>query len=252
MNVIVDILKNNKPYIDLMELYKSGELRIIFPELYNLYSDEKGYKNNFLHTLDVLKNVCNFNNDFKMKLVAVLHDIGKEKTKRLTANGYTFHEHERVGAEMSIDILKKWGITDKKLINYVYRMILFHGRTKIHRDVTESAIRRLDNEVGKDVIFDLIDFCKLDLTTKYEYKKQRIISSLDTIKDRIIEIRNKDEESKWRSPLTGHVIMELLDVGQGRIIGDIKKELDPLLKKGEMDLEQAIEYINKNKKKWLN
>ena len=127
-------------------------------------------------------------------------------------------------------------------------MILYHGRTKVHRDVTESAIRRLDNEVGQDIIFDLINFCKCDLTTRFDDKRERINSALETIRRKIIEVREKDEEAKWRSPLTGHMVMELLGVGEGRIVGEIKKELDPKLKSGEITLDDAVKYI---KSKWL-
>ena len=250
MNRILEILKQDKPYILIYDLFESGELKYIFPELYDLYTEEKGYKNNFIHTLGVLKNVCDFNNDFKLKLVALLHDIGKSVTKKYTSKGWTFYNHEAIGARMSMDILTRWGVSDN-LKDYVYRMIYNHGRTKMHRDVTESAIRRLDNEVGQDIIFDLIDFCKCDITTKFDDKRQRITSALETIKQRIIEVREKDEEAKWRSPLTGFIVMELLGVGEGRIIGDIKKELDPKLKSGEITIEDAIDYILKNKNKWI-
>lgn len=249
MNKIFDILKNDdKPYVAIYDLFLSGELKTIFPELYDLYTDETGYKNNFTHTLIVLKNVCDAGYDYKMKLVAIFHDIGKSVTKKYTEKGWTFHNHEVIGARMTLMILDKCGIFDKELKDYLYRMILHHGRTKVHRDITESAIRRLDIEVGQDIIFDLINFCKCDITTKYQDKRDRVNSTLDTIKQRIIEVRTKDDESKWRSPLTGYMVMNLLGVGQGRIIGEIKGELDPKLKNGEITLEDAIEYI---KKKWL-
>lgn len=248
MNRILDILKENNPYIAIYDLFKSGELKNIFPELYNLYTEDRGYKNNFIHTLGVLENVCEFNNDFKLKIVALLHDIGKTQTKKNSPNGWTFHNHESVGANMSTNILDKWDVSDY-LKNYVYRMVYYHGRTKLHRDITDSAIRRLDNEVGQDIIFDLIDFCKCDITTKFQNKRQRIHDSLDVIKQRIIEVRKMDEDSKWKSPLTGFIIMDLLGIEQGKLIGDIKKELDPKLKSGEIDLDYAINYIKKLYKK---
>lgn len=251
MNEILKILKEDKPYLTILELYKTGELKKIFPELCDLYTDETGYKNNFIHTLGVLKNVCDFNNDYRMKIVALFHDLGKSKTKKHTASGWTFHNHEAIGAYMTMNILEDWGIFNKELRSYIYRMIFFHGRTKVHRDVTESAIRRLDTEVGQDIIFDLIDFCKLDLTTKFDDKKERISSALEVIKQRIIEVREKDEEAKWRSPLTGHIVMELLDIEEGRVVGQIKRELDPKLKSGEITLNDAINYVIKNKMKWL-
>lgn len=253
MSIILDVLNKNKPYIELNKLYNSGELKYIFPELYNLYSNDKGHKNNFIHTLMVLENVCNLNNDYRMKIVALLHDIGKPISKKYdNKKGWTFHNHEKIGAEMSVEILNKWGVIDPITIDYVYRMIMYHGRIKIGSNSNESAIRRLDNEIGKDIIFDLIDFAKCDLTTKFEDKKSKIIYFLDNLKKRIIEIRKIDEDAKWRSPLTGYIIMELLNISEGKTIGIIKKELDPKLKSNEITLEEAIIYIKENKNKWFN
>ena len=245
MNKILDILKQDKPYDVLFDLFKTGELKELLPELYDLHTTtEEGHKNNFYHTLGVLKNVCDIDGDLNMKIVAILHDIGKPATKRkVTGKGWTFHNHELVSANMAMEILNKWGFKDTKTIEYIYNMIKYHGRVKMHRDVTESAIRRLDTNVGQDVIFDLIDFCKCDLTTKYDHKRQRIVDSLNRIIERINEVRNKDEESKWRSPITGFVIMKLIGVSEGPVIGQIKKVVDPKLKSGEWSEKDAIDYI---------
>ncbi len=250
MDKILNILNQDKPYDVLYHLFQTGELEKLLPELYNLHTTtEAGHKNNFFHTLGVLKNVCNINGDLKMKIVAILHDIGKPKTKRRNdKKGWTFHDHEAVSAKMSLGVLDNWGITDKNDIKYIFNMIKYHGRVKMHRDVTESAIRRLDTNVGQDIIFDLIDFCKCDLTTKHDDKRQRIVDSLNKITERIVEVRKKDEEGKWRSPITGFVIMKLIGVSQGPVIGQIKKEVDPKLKSGEWTEKEAIDYIVTNYK----
>lgn len=249
-NTILNILNGDKPYDTLLELFNTGELEILIPELYNLHTTtEDGHKNNFYHTLGVLKNVCDFGGSFNMKVVAIFHDIGKPKTKRKVAGkGWTFHNHELVSAKMTMDIFDSWGISEPKFRDYVYRMIQYHGRVKMHRDVTESAIRRLDVNVGQDIIFDLINFCKCDITTKYDAKRNRIVTSLDTIKNRITEIREKDNDAKWRSPITGYVIMELLGTVAGPVIGKIKKITDPKIKSGEWSEKDAIDYIVDNYK----
>jgi poly(A) polymerase len=250
-NKIIDILNNYKPYDILFQLFETGELKEILPELYELHTTtEEGHKNNFFHTLGVLKNVCDIGGDVNMKIVAILHDIGKPNTKNraLDGKGWTFHGHELESAKISMNVLNRWDISDDKTREYIYKMIKYHGRVKMHRDVTESAIRRLDNSVGKNIIFDLIEFCKCDITTKYDHKRKRIVDSLNTIKQRIIEVRNKDEDSKWRSPITGYVIMELLGTVEGPIIGQIKKIVDPKIKSGEWTEKDAIDYININYK----
>jgi poly(A) polymerase len=253
-NKIFEILKKDKPYDVLFHMFNTGELKKVLPELYELHTTtEEGHKNNFYHTLGVLKNVCDLTDDVNMKLVAIFHDIGKIATKKEKPNsdgsmGWSFHNHELVSANMTMDIFDRWGITDPKLREYIYKMIKYHGRVKMHRDVTEAAIRRLDNSVGQDVIFDLIDFCKCDLTTKYDHKRQRIVDSLNTITERIKEVRAKDEDAKWRSPITGYVIMQLLGTVEGPVIGKIKKVVDPKLKTGEWSEKDAIDYIINNYK----
>lgn len=249
MYELIKILEKDHPYDVLKAMHDDGSLSLILPELSELDVKEKGHKNNFYHTLKVLKNVCDAGLPLKIKIVAIFHDIGKLRTRKQTDTGkWTFHNHELIGAEMSKEILTKHN-TDPVLIDYVYRMVYFHGRTKIHRDVTESAIRRLTTDVGLDIIFDLIEFCKHDMSTQFEDKKTRIITNLNTIRDRIKEVYAKDEEAKWRSPLTGHIIMELLNIEAGKLVGDIKKNYDQLLKSGKITLEEAkIDILKKYKK----
>lgn len=242
MKIKLDILKQ-KNLNNI--IYSLENLDDILPELVKLNTQTPGHKNNYIHTLGVLKNVCQYDNDnLKMKIVALLHDIGKIVVRSKNDDGnWTFHNHEAVGAEMIKPILKRFNITNPKTVDYVYRMVKYHGRVKMHRDVTESAIRRLDNEVGQDIILELIEFCKCDITTKFEDKRKRIISGLDIIKERILEVRKKDEQAKWRSPITGYIIMNLLGVSTGRMIGDIKNVTDSKIKSGEWTEKEAIEYI---------
>lgn len=242
---IIYILNGDKPYDVFKELFDNGELETLLPELYNLHTTtEAGHKNNFFHTLGVLKNVCDMGGDLNMKLVAVFHDIGKPITKRKKEGGWTFHNHELIGAKLTMKVFDRWGVTDVKFRDHIYRMIEHHGRLKIQRDVTESAIRRLDVTVGSDIMFDLLDFCKCDITTSYDEKRKRIQSGLDAIRERIVEIREKDEDAKWRSPITGHVIMELLNTTEGRLIGEIKRFVDPKIKSGEWTEQDGLDYIN--------
>lgn len=250
MKTTLNILQSYNLGDIINKLQKNGDLEKLLPELSNLDTTTDGHKNNFYHTLGVLNNVVKLdNNNLKMKIVALLHDIGKIVVRSKNSDGnWTFHDHENVGAKMVKDILKRFNITNKKTVDYVYRMVKYHGRVKMHRDVTESAIRRLDNEVGQDIVLELIEFCKCDITTKYDHKRQRIVSGLDEIKNRILEVRKKDEESKWRSPITGTIIMEILQVGTGRMVGEIKKVTDEKIKSGEWTEQDALDYIYEYKK----
>lgn len=247
MKEILEILKNStKPYDDLLALYENGELEEICAPLFDLSFTEDGHKNNFFHTLKVLKNVCDKGFSYEMKIVAVFHDIGKTPTKRkIGENDWSFHNHETVGAKMFVKLCETYNITDID-IDYIYKMILYHGRVKMHRDVSDSAIRRLNNDVGQDLIFDVIDFSKCDLTTRNKDKSERITSGYDAIRQRILEVRKMDEYDAWRSPLTGHVIMDIFDNKiDGRQIGEIKRSYDNILRNEEMTLEDVIKEIKK-------
>lgn len=245
MKKLFEILKNNEePYNDILKLYENGELKNICPALYNLSYTEAGHKNNFFHTLQVLKNVCDNNFSFEMKIVALFHDIAKPITKRkIGDDNWSFHNHEAVGAKMFINLCEENNITDLNL-NYLYKMIYNHGRVKMHRDVSESAIRRLSTDVGSDIIFDIINFSKCDLTTKNKDKFDRINSGYNVIIDRIIEVKEKDIYNSWRSPLTGHVIMELFDNNiEGRQIGEIKRKYDIIIRNNDMTFEDVVAEI---------
>lgn len=246
MKRLLNILKNsNEPYNDILKLYENGALERICPAVYDLSHTEDGHKNNFYHTLQVLHNVCDCGYSYEMKIVALFHDIGKPSTKRKKGtDDWSFHGHEAVSADMFVKLCEDNNITDLNM-DYLYRMILHHGRIKMQRDVSESAIRRLNKDVGEDIIFDVIDFSKCDITTKYAPKKDRINSGLDIIKNRIIEVREKDKYDAWRSPLTGYVIMDLLGNIDGRKIGEIKKKYDDDLRNNVITLDDAINDIKK-------
>lgn len=235
---IIEILLTENPSKSILDLHHSGELIKILPELSALDINVNGHKNNFYHTLKVLDNVIEANANFNMRILALLHDIGKVHTRKLINNEYTFHNHEEIGATLVPAILQRLDINDN--VNYFVRMVKFHGRLKLIDDVTDSAIRRLDKEIGDDIIFDLIEFCKYDNSTSKPEKLKRICNGLDDIKNRIIEVRTKDKEASWRSPLTGDIIMEILNIPQGRLVGEIKKEYDEKFKNNVISLDDAI------------
>ena len=249
-NKILDILKEEKPYLELIKLQEQGLMEELCPEISTLDENVKGHKNNFFHTMGVLKNVCESkNNTFEMKVVALFHDIGKPATKRFIDGNWTFHGHEELSAKMWLKILKRWNIEDKEFIDFTHRMIKFHGRTKMPKAITDSAVRRFTKEIGIDIINDLMDFCKCDITTKFEDKRKRFQSALDVIREKCFEVTKNDEKAKWRSPLTGEIIMKTLNIKPSRLIGDIKKKYEPLFKEGKITLEEAIKQIKNDYKK---
>lgn len=246
MNELLEILKNStEPWIEIQELYDNGKLKLICPELNDLSYTEDGHKNNFLHTMKVLKNVCYNNYSYDMKVVALFHDIGKPYTKVKTVNKWTFHNHEAYGANLFLKICKKYNIIDLN-IDYVYKMILYHGRIKMHRDVSDSAIRRLITELGYDFVFDVINFSKCDLTTTKNEYYDRFTSAYNVIYKRCIEVHDLDEYNNWKSPLTGYIIMDIFNNNiDGKRIGEIKNKYDKVLRNNEMSLDDVIAEIKK-------
>jgi len=253
-NKILDILKGETPYIVLRRLQTEGKLKDLCPEISALDENVKGHKNNFTHTLGVLKNVCaSKNNTFEMKVVALFHDIGKPSSKKYIDGEWTFHSHEEISSKMWLTLSKLWEIENQEFINYIYRMIRHHGRTKMPRNITDSAVRRFTKEIGIDIIDDLMDFCKCDITTKNINLRKRQQSALDIIRERCFKVSKMDKVAKWRSPLTGEIIMKTLNVKPSKLIGDIKKKYDPLFKDGKITLEESIyqlktEYIYDDKR----
>ena len=179
-----------------------------------------------------------------MKIVALLHDIGKPSSKLVNKKGgYGFHNYEKIGSVMVIPILKRFGLKNERNTFYIQKMVEQHGLLKIQTDVTDSAIRRLDQMIPSIIFDDLFIFSKCDLTTKYESRRLKIIDDIDFIRKRIDEVRKMDIDLQWRSPIKGNTIKELLNITQGKIIGDIKKVTDEKIKSGEWTEKDGLDYI---------
>ena len=267
MNDFEKILKcDSKDIRDLLlSLEQSGIMKDILPELLALKGierrDGKGHKDNYLHTLQVVQQTYEVTDDIWLRLVSILHDIGKAPTKRFDKKlGWTFHNHEFVGSKMIKPIFKRLDLDMSKL-KYVIKLVKAHGKVKeltgndkdsdtmdntTTKDfyVTDSAIRRFAKDMGDDVD-DLILFCKCDLTTKYEIKKQRYVNDINLLSERISEIKKADEKAKWRSPITGQMIMDEYGLGQCREVGVIKSKIETAIKNGDIkdDYDEAYAYM---------
>jgi CRISPR/Cas system-associated endonuclease Cas3-HD len=235
----------------LKELDKQGILKEVLPELTALKGVEivngQKHKDNYFHTLQVVENTYKASSNIWLRLVSILHDIGKAPTKKfIKGQGWTFQNHEYVGGKMLKKIFKRFDL-DFKYYPYVKNLIVNHGRPKeLTKDVSDSALRRLakDLETPQN-LDDLFLFCKCDITTRKIDKLTRQQADLEKVYQEVLRVVKTDKENEWRCPVSGQMIMEHFNLGAGREVGVIKKQIETAIKSGEIadELESALEYM---------
>lgn len=252
---MIDLLKilTNKNCSELLDKLSTNTeyIKTYLPELLALKGvDEmegKYHKDNYIHTLQVLKKVSENTDNIKIKLIALFHDIGKPKSKQFVNGKWTFHNHEYIGYAMMDDIFKRLNINDTELLQYVKDGVRYNGFIKelSVENITDSAIRRFVKEVGEELTFDLLFFSKYDITTKYDWKREIMIKNTEKLEIRIKELIKTDNENKWRSPIDGNLIMKEFNLKPGIEVSNIKKKVENAIKSGEIEdnFESAYKYL---------
>lgn len=237
------------PSLGFIEMSRCGLLPLVMPEVAALEGVEvrggRAHKDNLYHSLEVLDNVARvtadwpnepqaqsdegkaetFSHKLWLRWAALLHDIGKPRSKRWEQGiGWTFHNHNYLGEKMIPGLFRRMKLPMDERMKYVQRLVGLHMRPIAIADdeVTDSAVRRLLFEAGED-IDDLMLLCEADITSRNQQRKQRFLDNFRMVREKLSDLQARDSYRTWTNPITGEEIMQTFGIEPCKIIGELKQ-----------------------------
>ena len=244
---IIKSLCSDRPSIAFYHMKDTGLLKYIFPELDIMSGveiiDNKGHKDVFIHTLQVVDNAAKLTDKMEVRFAALVHDIAKPQTKRFDKNkGWTFHGHDEIGRRMLKKVAKRMKLSNN-LRDYLMILTKLHLRpiTLAMESITDSAIRRVMVEAG-DYIDDLMLLCRADITTKDSKKVKKYMANFERVELLMKNVQLRDEMRAFQSPIKGEEIMKKFKLKPGKEVGKIKKAIEEAILEGIIPNEYDAAY----------
>lgn len=237
------LLLGEKPSKGLELIVDTGLADEFVPELPALRLEQdpvQRHKDVLHHTYAVVERV---EPDLTLRLAALLHDVGKPKTRQITPEGVSFHHHEVVGARMARDRLTALRYPTH-VVDDVSRLVEMHLRFHGYSEWTDSAVRRYVRDAGP-LLDRLNQLTRADCTTQNRFKAKKLEALQDDLEDRIARLAEEENLESMRSPLNGDQVMNHLGIGPGPAVGNALDFLMELrLERGPVDEDEAYRLLD--------